>query len=101
MPQRLDRRQGGEGPTPRAPRRLGPPLVPNCSTSSTQDNLSALSRSAGSPSRRSPPPSALMPSAALISTRPAHAPHVVSFLTQEASRSNRDPKPSWHYATTE
>ena len=24
MPQRLDRRQGGEGPTPRTPRRLGP-----------------------------------------------------------------------------
>jgi hypothetical protein len=43
MPQRLDRRQGGEGPTPRTLPRLGPPLMPNCSTFSTQDNMSALS----------------------------------------------------------
>jgi hypothetical protein len=42
-----------------------------------------------------------MPSAAVISTLPAHAPDAASFLTQATSRSDRDPEPSWHYATTE
>ena len=44
--------------------------------------------------------SSLMPSAALISTLPAHAPHAESFLSQATSRSDRGPEPSWRYATT-